>query len=113
MSLAEMRPHFGFLLFQHMTNCKRLYGRRGDFLRLIDDDEARGLLSAGKAVTRRFSHRNKSAIGAAELQLADAGSPMRGFPCGLSRTISRVCVEDWPRGYWEHNQRARHWAEVV
>ena len=85
-----------------------LHSRRGELLRLIDDEEARDLLAAGKVVSRKGSR-----AGCYFFQLADAGPPMRGFPCGLSRTVSRVCVENWPRGYWEFNQRATQWTEAL
>ena len=113
MSSVDVRPHVGFLRSRHMTTCKRLYGRSGDFLRLVDDDEARDLLLAGKAIVRRGNRRGKSHDRTTELQLADAGPPMRGFPCMLNRAISRVCPEDWPMGYWEHNARARRWGDAV
>ncbi len=90
-----------------MLECRPLYSRTGDVLRLIDDDEARELIVSGKAKTL---HSKRGEIG---VQLADVGPPMRGFPCGLSRAITRICPEDWPRGYWEHNQRATHWAEAL
>ncbi len=90
-----------------IARCLRLYGRKGEFLRLVDDDEARELLLDGKAIVRKEMRRST------ELQLADAGPPMRGFPCGLSRTVSRVSTEDIPSGWWEHNARARRWLEAV
>ena len=96
-----------------MLTWRRLYGRNGEFLRLVDDDEARDLVSAGKALVKR-ERPNRGRPGAISFRLGGLdGPPMRGFPCGLSRTVSRVCVENWPRGYWEYNQRATHWAEAL
>ncbi|KKK96710.1 hypothetical protein LCGC14_2660070, partial [marine sediment metagenome] len=57
-----------------MTNCHRLYSRRGEYLKLIDDDQARDLLSVGKITLKRNGRHT------AQFQIADSGAPMRGFP---------------------------------